>query len=215
MVPTDFFTGDTSREAGVTMDAYNWRRDRGLSSQNPSQAFLFNFIYPIPFRSNQKVLAALLESWTVNGIGTFQKGLPFTVRLGFERSLDGNGGRADRPDLAPGYSNNPVLGGPDRYYDPNAFVLSPLGTYGNLGRTTVIGPGTASFDLSFEKAFPIREPVDLSFRAELFNLLNHANFGLPNTLPLTSSGAISGSAGRITATSSSARQIQFGLRLTF
>jgi hypothetical protein len=213
---TSFFTGDTSREAGVTMDATNWRADKGLSSQNPAHNFVANFSYPLPFKFQQKVVSAALGGWTVNGIGTFQTGQPFTVRLGFERSNDGNGGRADRPNLVPGAKTNPVLGGPDRYYDPAAFALPAAGTYGNLGRDTVIGPGIANFDFSVEKVFPLRERYNFRFRAEFFNLPNRANFGLPNTLPLLSSGAISGSAGRITDTGgNTSRQIQFGLKMTF
>src|SRR5439155_17687168 len=131
-----------------------------------------------------------LGGWEVSGIGTFTDGQPFTARLGSERSRNGGGGRADRPDLKPGANNNPILGTVDRWYDPSVFALPAIGTYGNLGRDTLLGPARRTVDLSLTKKFALRETADLQFRAELFNILNHANFGLPQNVPLTSSGAI-------------------------
>jgi hypothetical protein len=120
-----------------------------------------------------------------------------------------------RPDLAPGRSNNPVLGGPDRYFDPSAFVLPEPGFYGNLGRNTLIGPGLFNLDLALTRRFHPRERVTLEFRAELFNALNHPNFAIPSQRTVYSSSGPVGSAGRITATATSSRQFQLGWRLTF
>ena len=88
------------------------------------------------------------------------------------------------------------------------------GTYGNVGRDTLTGPGAATVDFSVLKNTPLTERLKLQFRAELFNILNRANFGTPNTVVFTSatSGA-SPTAGVITATSTTSRQIQFGLKL--
>jgi hypothetical protein len=86
------------------------------------------------------------------------------------------------------------------------------GFYGNLGRDTLIGPGLATWDLSFLKDTPIREGLNLQFRAELFNLLNRANFNTPNAIVFTPTG-VSPTAGVITSTSTTSRQIQFGLKL--
>jgi hypothetical protein len=83
-----------------------------------------------------------------------------------------------------------------------------------VGRGTLEGPGLATFDFSVFKNIPITERMNLAFRAEFFNITNRHNFGLPN--PIVFSGAnISPSAGRITRTSTTARQIQFGLKVTF
>jgi hypothetical protein len=86
------------------------------------------------------------------------------------------------------------------------------GFYGNLGRDTLIGPGLATWDLSLLKDTRLRENLNLQFRAEFFNLLDRANFNTPNAVVFTPSG-VSPTAGVITSTSTTSRQIQFGLKL--
>jgi hypothetical protein len=76
----------------------------------------------------------------------------------------------------------------------------------------LIGPGLATWDVSFLKDTRIRERLNLQFRAELFNILNHANFNTPNAVVFTPSG-VSPTAGIITSTSTASRQIQFALKL--
>ena len=88
------------------------------------------------------------------------------------------------------------------------------GFYGNVGRNTLIGPGLATWDFSVLKDTRIRERLSVQFRAELFNILNHANFNQPNEVAFTPSG-ISPTAGVITSTSTTARQVQFALKLLF
>ena len=101
------------------------------------------------------------------------------------------------------------------FFDPCAFSLPAAGMYGNLGRNTIIGPGVADIDLALEKIFKPSEKADVTFRAEMFNIMNHANFGLPNITALAASGAANPSAGVITSTTTSSRQIQFALRINF
>src|ERR1017187_6926636 len=115
-----------------------------------------------------------------------------------------------------------VLGSPNQWFNPNAFTLPPFGTYGNLGRATLTGPGLATLDLSLFKTAAVSEKVGLQLRAEFFNLLNHANFGPPNatvftngTTTASTTPAIGPTAGLITATAPTARQIQLGLKLIF
>jgi hypothetical protein len=86
--------------------------------------------------------------------------------------------------------------------------------FGNAGRGILTGPGLADFDLSLAKRFALTDRAGLQFRAESFNLFNRANFGTPNAV-VFSNGVVSGSAGLITATATTSRQIQFGLKLTF
>ncbi len=95
------------------------------------------------------------------------------------------------------------------------------GTLGNAGRGILIGPSLRSFDLSLAKNTPVRklgESGNLQFRAEAFNLLNHANFGIPNLIVYAGGSATEapiGTFGRIQNTITSARQIQLALRLSF
>ena len=153
-----------------------------------------------------------------------QTGHPFEVRLGFNRSGNLNTvnyAMHERPDVKPGFSNNPILGDPARWWDDNAFTLQPANQRGNLGRNTLIGPGIVDFDLSLEKSFPIAEKGRLEFRAETFNLPNHPNFAVPSGLTaftgVSATGApvVSPTAGVITSTVTTSRQIQFGLKLVF
>ena len=88
------------------------------------------------------------------------------------------------------------------------------GTFGNAGRSQLIGPGFWNFDTSLAKRFTVTERVNMQFRAEAFNIFNHANFASPN--PVVFSGNnYSAQAGTITATSNASRQIQFALKLLF
>ena len=207
--------GDTLRDGSFIMDPNNPGRDWGRSDFNAKHNFVFNFTYPLPLQFKSRALESALGGWSINGIGTFTSGQPFTTRLLNNNSRDLDGQNVDRPDLKPGANSNPVQGGATQYYNPNSFSLPMPGTYGNLGRNTLVGPGIASLDTSVEKSFKVRESTDVVFRAEFFNVINHANFGLPNTSPLATSGAINGSAGVISNTVTSSRQIQFGLKINF
>ena len=107
-----------------------------------------------------------------------------------------------------------MLGQAGQWFNPNAFVLPAAGTYGNLGRGVFDGPGLADVDLSLFKNTGVSERASLQFRAEFFNVLNHANLGTPNAT-VFSNGAINASAGLITTLATNPRQIQFGLKLIF
>ena len=105
---------------------------------------------------------------------------------------------------------------PNRYFDGNQFVLGPAGYFGNLGRNTLELPGILAVDLSIQKNFNFSEEKYVQFRAELFNAANRPNFGAPSTQTfLTETGSRSSTTGRITDTTTSARQVQFALKLYF
>ena len=190
--------------------------DRSLSAYDLRHNFVANFTFDLPGQNWSGVAGRLVGGWQVGSIVTLSTGFPFIALTGFNRSRDGNSASvADRPSLAPGASHSPVLGGPDRYFDRTAFVLPPAGFYGNLGRNTIIGPGFANVDFTLVKIIQMAERLKLDFRAEFFNLLNRTNFGLPSNNIFQSTGAYLGAAGRISSTSSTSRQIQFGLKLIF
>ncbi len=114
------------------------------------------------------------------------------------------------------FSGPVILDSPTQYFNPNAFVAPAAGTYGNVGRDTLIGPGIAQLDFSALKNTTLTERIKLQFRAEFFNILNHANFGTPNPVVFTSASTTPApTAGVITSTSTASRQIQFGLKLLF
>jgi hypothetical protein len=173
------------------------------------------FGYGKKFFGNAHGLAQKLAAgWILSGVETIQSGLPFTPQLGFNPTNNGDSRNPIRPSWNPAFSGPVVLGGPDRYFDPNAFVLPPAGTYGNVGRDVLYGPGLASTDLSVSKTTAISEKLKAQFRAEFFNLFNRANFGTPNAVVFASASAVPfPAAGVITSTSTTSRQIQFSLKL--
>jgi hypothetical protein len=81
---------------------------------------------------------------------------------------------------------------PNGYFNPNAFMLPAPGTYGNVRRDALIGPGLTELDLSALKTTAVSEKIKLQFRAELFNVLNHTNFGTPNPIVFSSASSVSG-----------------------
>ena len=208
--------GQGNNSAAFSQNPTDRKSDRGLSAFNISQAFTLNFSYSIPRAQSLKGIAsALRNDWTFGGLLNANSGISIDALTGFSRSGDLSNSVADRPDLKPGMSNNPVLGGPDRYFDPTVFSLPAAGFYGNAGRNTIIGPGLFTVDFTLAKQLPVRENHHLDFRFEAFNLLNHANFSIPRNRIFNAQGAIPGSVGRITATVTSSRQIQMSLRYTF
>jgi hypothetical protein len=125
-----------------------------------------------------------------------------------------------RPFLNPDFTGKIITGDPSQYFNPAAFIAPPSqsGFAGDLGRDTYIGPGLATWDFSALKDTKLRERLSLQFRAELFNLLDRANFNTPNLIVFTPPTAknptgVSGTAGAITSTTTSSRQVQFGLKL--
>ena len=129
----------------------------------------------------------LAGGWQLNGIATLLSGFPFTPQIGSNRSGDGDTRNPDRPSVNPSFTGPVVLGSPNQWFNPNAFLLPAVGTYGNLGRGTLTGPGLATLDLSLFKNTALSEKVSLQFRAEFFNLLNHAISGRP-TRPCSPTG---------------------------
>ena len=119
-----------------------------------------------------------------------------------------------RPSFNPNFHGSIINGGPTQYFNPNAFIAPASGTYGNAGRDTLIGPGVAELDFSVQKNTMVTEKLKLQFWAEFFNILNSVNFDTPNTVVFTSANSpASPTAGVITATSTTSRQIQFALKL--
>jgi len=194
---------------------YNAAADYGRSSFDRTQAARISVIYELPGRG------MLLSGWRITGLYTRTTGTAVTPFTGFDRS--GLGGGADaRPNLVPGASPNPILGGPNQYFNPAAFSLQPLGTLGNLGRSTLSGPGYSNLDMAVFKNTPVKrvsEVFNIQLRAEFFNLPNHPNWGQPNQNVFNNgvgpNGTLNPNVGRITSIVGTSRQIQLGIRIGF
>jgi hypothetical protein len=206
---------------GLVSNPYNLRADYGLATYDVRNIGVISAIYALPFGHGQ-ALAGNLEGWrnalvgglSVTSIVTLQDGFPFTPQLSYNPSNNGDTRNPERPFVNPDFTGSAILGKPNHCFNPNAFLQPPAnsGFYGNLGRDTLIGPGLETWDFSALKDTSIHERLTLQFRAEIFNLLNRANFATPNLIVFTPSG-VSGTAGVISSTSTTARQVQFGLKL--
>lgn len=156
----------------------------------------------------------LATGWTANSIVTLQSGFPFTPQLSYNPSNNGDTKNPVRPFANPSFTGSAIIGSPSQWFNPAAFLAPPAnsGFYGNLGRDTLTGPGIATWDFSMMKDTSVHEHFTTQFRAEFFNILNRANFNTPNLVVFTPSG-VSPTAGVITSTSTTSRQIQFALKL--
>ena len=211
----------SGNEPALVSNPFNLRADRGLANFDVRHVGVISAVYALPFGHGRRWLAsgsgfgnALASGWTLNSIVTIQSGFPFTPQLSYNPSNNGDSRNPVRPFVNPSFSGPVILGNVNQWFNPAAFLAPPnnSGFYGNLGRDTLIGPGLGTWDFSLLKDTPIRERMNLQFRAEFFNLLNRANFNSPNAVVFTPTG-VSPTAGLITSTSTAARQIQFALKL--
>lgn len=192
--------------------------DWGPSSTDVRNLAVVSGTYDLPFgrQSKGRLNRDALQGWSMSGIASMQSGFPFTPQLGYNPTNNGDSRDPIRPSLNPAFHGKLIEGTSAQYFNPAAFIVPVSGTYGNAGRNSLAGPGLATLDASMKKTTPLTEKASLQFRAEFFNVLNHTNFGTPNEVVFSAAGTTpSPSAGVITSTSSSSRQIQFGLKVLF
>ncbi len=205
-------------EPALASNPFDLRADRGLANFDVRNLGVVSASWALPFGPGKRYFAGagrlLASGWTVNSIVTLQGGFPFTPQLSYNPSRNGDTRNPVRPFVNPAFTGPVIIGSPNEWFNPAAFLQPPnnSGFYGNVGRDTLAGPGLATWDLSFLKDTAIRENLNVQFRAEAFNVLNHANFNTPNAVVFTPSG-VSPTAGVITSTSTPSRQVQFGLKL--
>ena len=212
---------------GLVSNPFDLAADKGLATFNVSNIGVINAIYELPFGTGKPYANDqngwknyLVGGWSVASVITAQSGFPFTPQLSYNPSNSGDTRNPVRPFLNPNFKGSVVTGNPNQWFNPAAFIAPPSasGFWGDVGRDTYIGPGLATWDFSVLKDTRIRERLTLQFRAELFNILDRANFNTPNLIVFTPPTAtnltgLSGTAGAITSTSTTARQVQFGLKL--
>ncbi|HKQ87628.1 MAG TPA: carboxypeptidase-like regulatory domain-containing protein [Candidatus Acidoferrales bacterium] len=210
-------TSIATNSPAFTANPNDIKADWGRASFDIRHAAVINATYDLPFAraaAAHRPLNAAFGNWQISGIETLQSGLPFTPQLGYNPSNDGDSRNPVRPSINPGFAGSIIEGGPSQYFNPNAFKPPLAGTYGNVSRNSLRGPGLVETDLSLAKNIPFSERVKLQFKAEFFNLFNHTNFNTPNTVVFTSATAgPSPTAGQITSTATTSRQIQLGLKL--
>ncbi|HYY43036.1 MAG TPA: hypothetical protein VE775_09915, partial [Pyrinomonadaceae bacterium] len=221
----------------VVQDSYNLRNSRGLSDYDARHRFVINTIYELPWKGNR-----FTEGWQLAGIVQAQSGNPINIITNISNIT---GIATVRPDVI-----GPIdtTGDPTQWFtnaricdprmlssttpnDPRvcangaalALPVSPSGVihFGSLGRNVLIGPTFNNTDFSVIKNTMLSETTRLQFRAEFFDLFNHANLGQPNRTAVLITPGQTSAFGNISSTrfptgdSGSSRQIQFALKLNF
>lgn len=165
--------------AGIALpqDSTNLRAEHGNSSFDTRHRFTVAFNYQVPRLTAVPAWAG--KGWQLNTIATVQSGRPIPIANSDDTS--GRWNYRQRPNLVAGV--NPILSHwtpTTGYLNPAAFTQPDWGTFGNLGRNQIYGPGFWNDDFSLLKTTPLRNGLELQLRAEFFNIFNHPNFALPN-----------------------------------
>lgn len=200
-------------------NSYDLTMERGPANFDIAHIFTAYATYDVPTYGSR--LPLLTKGWQVNGLFTAHTGEPFDVLAG--TNVSGSADSRDRVDIVGdpfAGVTQPTSGTAVRWFNPAAFAKPASGTFGNIGRDALRGPGFGSVDFSVFKNTPITERLMTQFRVEIFNLFNRANYANPGT-----SLASSTSFGLITNTRNGSgapglgfgepRNIQFALKLMF
>jgi hypothetical protein len=193
----------------------NFTYDTAPSNFDIPHLFAGSFGYELPFGSGKpffsgagKVANAIIGGWQAQGIVNYRSGLPFTPTVSSD--VANTGVANQRPNrIGSGKLENPTI---EAWFDKSAFAAAPQHSYGNSGRNILRGDHQWNVDASIFKRFNVTGASSLEFRAEVFNLLNSVYFDLPT---MANRAVDTGTGGRITATSNTARQMQFGLKYLF
>lgn len=187
------------------MDSYNGSLDRSRSSYDRRHIMVISYVYPIPFWREQNAwYKYALGGWDLSGITTLQTGLP--LNIGIQGDVAGIGGGGQRPNLV----GDPYEGESQerRFFNTAAFAVPAAGTFGNLGRWAINGPGMNNWDVSLQKIFAFGERYRLEFRGEVYNAPHHFNyFGVATTLGASNFGQVT--------SATDPRTLQLGLRFNF
>jgi hypothetical protein len=241
------YASDCGASGGLqALNPFNQAYDKGPSCFDATQNWHFNLLYHVPnIKSDKLIVNKVLNGWWLGNIVTIQSGYPFTPVLGVNRSNSGvfGGAQPDRPDLVttavtpttgkaaglnfvPYDPNTVITGNPNMWFNPLMFQLPQAGTLGDASRDLLRGPGLGTWHVSFNKDTRMSwlgENGALQFRAEIFNILNRANFSLPGgqvftgtqTDPVGASEGPVNTVAKISSTSTSSRQMQLALKLVF
>jgi hypothetical protein len=195
------FIGDLG--GPLTQNPNSRNGERGNCGFDIRQGFNLTFVYETPALKNH-LANRLVGTWKFAPILVIHSGTWFSPQTGLDNSLTGIG--LDRPNVVgnPYVRNTAAL----QWLNPNSFVANPLGTFGNAGSDSLLGPASVNVDAALSRQFYIREHQRLELRFEFFNLFNHPNFSNPdNNLQDNTFGQILGDAGP--------RILQFAAKYTF
>jgi len=192
-------------------------KNYALAGYDRTHVLQMAFVYELPYKTSQgkDVAHLILGDWQVNGLFSAYSGTPFTITAdGAQLNMPGN---AQTANLNGSYTVLDKHGSAGTYFDTSAFSQPQGVVFGNTGRNQFRGPGAWNLDFSLFRAFPIgRADRRFEFRMEVFNLLNHPNWGNPdgNVNSSTFGQTFSvGTGARDAGTGE--RQIRLGVRFQF
>ncbi len=170
---------NTGAGAGGNLNPFFPRQGRSLSQFNIKHNFVVSYIYNLPFqRAFSSAPSIITDGWSLSGVTRATSGLPVTLSEGDDAGLTYIG--LDFPvQVAPVQTMNPRKNGNQFFNASTAFRAENLGEHSSLPARFFGGPGIETTDLGLSKVTPIREGVSFLFRAEFFNIFNHANFNNP------------------------------------
>jgi hypothetical protein len=214
--------GDSFANAISSLPFYNPELRRGPSDFNLNNNLVANFTWVLPkSRFSSTPLMFVTNGWQLGGIYQVSSGVPFTANIGGDPLGLNSTDPWDFPDRVPGGGCRSLVnpGKVTNYIKTECLAApNPLNRRGNLSRNALTGPGLQNMDFSLVKnnAFtPISESFNVQFRAEVFNIANHANFAPPinHQTVFDGGGNPVPNAGLLDSTVTTSRQIQFGLKI--
>ncbi|HEX6466266.1 MAG TPA: carboxypeptidase regulatory-like domain-containing protein [Terriglobales bacterium] len=200
------------------------RFDRGPSDFDHTHRFVGSYVWALPKAGGNKLLQGFLGDWQLSGIFSAQTGRPFTV-------LSGRGQPNDPSQTGIGQDRGVLLAGASPYgpgacagvnfpnkcvafLNRSSFAQPAIGTFGNIGKGSLRWPGSYGWDMGLQKAFPVTERVNLQFRAEFFNVLNHVNYRSDESAISSAANSNGSSFGRFTS-AEDPRIGQLALKIVF
>ncbi|MBB5343711.1 TonB-dependent receptor [Tunturibacter empetritectus] len=195
---------------------------RGPCDTNVGQNLTINAIWNLPGDQSRHGIAGwAINGWQTGGIFSAASGAPFSVTIGGDPLGTNAAIPFDFPDRIKGCGKSLTTGDPNGFINLKCFAFpDPVNRMGNAGRNELTGPRSINFDFSLYKNTPIErfgKGANLQLRAEIFNLMNHADFAAPTDHFQIYDGSGNGvpSAGLIDQTTLTSRQIQLAVKLTF
>jgi carboxypeptidase family protein len=184
-------SGPNATVASFPQDSHNFQAEYGPADFDRTHILTLNYSWELPlFRRATGLKKSLLGGWQLSGITVFQSGAPLTVALfGDQAGVGSYNERVDQvgnPFQAGAITANPGCIAPTQvrtlsnWFNPCAFAIQPLGTFGNERRGALRGPHYQNWDMGLAKNFALSESIGLQFQAEAFNVFNHPNWGTPD-----------------------------------
>ena len=200
--------------------------DKASSDFDVRHMFNLAAVYELPVGAGRRYLSTpgvartVLGGWSLSAIGSTQTGLPFNITINrANASVPGDYAvsGAERPDYVPGVPLTPPGGStPSGWVNPAAFSTPASGTFGDLGRNAFRAPAISSVDLALAKNVSFGERIQLRFRADVFNVLNHAQYGAPNAvLGQNNFGIITTTISSYATGRGTPREFQLSAKVTF